>query len=804
MPDEPRIIIRPETRPHPLGLAAPRLGPAPPRKGRWRRYVDAVRDPERSWLARIGLAIAGLIGAATVLALVGTATVVAYAMSLRSSMPDAFALTAATRAQPTLVYAAGGEKLTQFEPRFREWVPLDSVPLHFTRALIATEDRRFYAHGGVDARRLVGAMVHTVRGDRQGGSTITQQLTRNLFPAEIGGARLVDRKLKEVLASREIERSNTKREILEAYVNTAPFLYNAFGVELAARTYFGVPARAMTPAQSATLVAMLKGPNQYNPIRFPERALNRRNLVLRLMGDAGDLTPAEVREQQAAPLGAHLHRQPGEHSLAPHFTEAVRTRLRAWADSRGYDVERDGLVIRTTLDLGLQREAEAAVAQRVPEIARSAGARFSRATLDAHLRRTPLFLARVAAGDSREDALAAVRREGSVVDSVREELTRLQVGLVAMEPQTGKVRAYVGSRDHVTDPFDHAGVAKRQPGSVFKAVVYAAALQRGYRPEDSVLDQAPAVDLGGGRTWRPTNAGGGASGREVTLADALAYSKNTVAAQLGMEIGPARLAMIARGMGVTSEMDVVPALALGTSPVTVLEMVGVYGTVANDGVHRAPLLIERIESASGRVLETRGGRGQQVMTRRAARTLTAMLQEVVSRGTGARARDYGATGPLAGKTGTTQRNADGWFMLMHPRLVAGGWVGYNDQRVTFERGKGGYGSRTALPVVSTFMGRVLDRLPASAFPPVPGYGEPLRASNPDSLFGRIDDPALADFDWDAYLDSYGEDPRAPVERERPEVVRPETSRPSIDPQAPPPTRRLSRTRALDEIGRAHV
>ena len=682
-------------------------------------------------------------------------------------------------------------------------MPLDSVPVHFTRALIATEDRRFYSHGGVDVRRTIGALYYTARGDRQGGSTITQQLTRNLFPAEIGGARILDRKIKEVLASREIEGANTKREILEAYVNTAPFLYNAFGVELAARTYFGIPAREMTPAQSATLVAMLKGTNRYNPIRYPERALARRNLVLSLMGDMGDLSPAEVREQQAAPLGVELHRQPGEHSLAPHFTERVRARLQAWAESRGYDVERDGLVVRTTLDLAMQRQAEAAVAERVPQVARSAGARYSRATLETHLKRTAAFRQHVAAGASESDALAALRAESAVVDSVREALTRLQVGLVAMEPQTGKVRAYVGSRDYLTDPFDHAGVARRQPGSVFKAVVYAAALQRGYRPEDNIVDQAPAVDLGNGRTWQATNAGGGASGREVRLVDALAYSKNTVAVQLGMEIGPSRLAMVAKRMGVTSEMDVVPALALGTSPVTVLEMVGVYGTIANEGIHRQPMLIERIESAGGRVLEERGSRGNQSMTRRAARILTAMLQEVVSRGTGRDARDYGATGGLAGKTGTTQRNADGWFMLMHPRLVAGGWVGYNDQRVTFNRGKSGYGSRTALPVVSTFMGRVLDRLPAASFPPAPGYGESLEPQRPDSLFGRVDDPAVAEFDWDAYLNSYGEDPRAPVERETPEIERPESERPSIDPQAPTgEARRLSRTRTVDDLREA--
>ncbi|MEM1055007.1 MAG: transglycosylase domain-containing protein [Bacteroidota bacterium] len=794
--DLPPLLIRPEKRPHPLGPGVPRLGPAPERKRWWRRYWDALRDADRPWYARLGLAMVGLAGAGTVLSVAAVIGVVVYALSLRSSMPDSFELMAATRAQPTLVYAASGEKLTQFEPRFREWVPLDSIPLHFRNALIATEDRRFYEHGGVDVRRTIGAFYYTLRGDRQGGSTITQQLTRNLFPESIGGARLIDRKLKEVLASRSIEGAHTKRQILEAYVNTAPFLYNAFGVELASRTYFGIPAREMTPAQSATLVAMLKGPDRYNPIRNPARALARRNLVLELMTDQGQLSRGEAEAAQGTPLGVELHRQPGESSLAPHFTEMVRLRLQNWAETRGYDVERDGLVIRTTLDLGMQREAVAAANEMVPRVARSGGARYSRETLNIHLRRTDAYRARLAEGSTEAEALAAVRRESAVVDSVREALTRLQVGLVAMEPQTGRVRAYVGSRDYARDPFDHAGVAQRQPGSVFKAIVYAAALQRGYRPEDRILDEAPEVDMGGGRVWRPRNAGGGASGSDVTLGDALAYSKNTVAAQLGLEIGAPRLAMIARRLGVESEMDVVPSLALGTSPVTVLEMVGVYGTIANEGVRRTPILIERIESASGRIIEQRGGQGESVMTRRDARTLTAMLQEVVSRGTGARARQFGATGPLAGKTGTTQRNADGWFMLMHPRMVTGGWVGYSDQRVTFNRGSSGYGSRTALPVVATFMGRIQDRLPFGTFAPAPGYGEAVQAMNPDSLFGRVEDPAVAEFDWDAYLNSYGDDPTDPVEHEALDIERPETERPDVEPQAPPS---VSRINAVDDL-----
>ncbi|MEL6616948.1 MAG: transglycosylase domain-containing protein, partial [Bacteroidota bacterium] len=363
--------------------------------------------------------VAGLIGLGTATGLVGAVALVAFAMSLRSSMPDTFEIMAATRAQPTLVYAASGEKLTQFEPRFREWVPLDSIPLHFTHALISTEDRRFYEHGGVDIRRTVGALYYTARGDRQGGSTVTQQLTRNLFPEEIGGVGVVERKVKEVVAARAIEGAHTKRDILEAYVNTAPFLYNAHGVERAAKTYFGVPARELTVAQSATLVAMLKGTDRYNPVRNPERSLERRNLVLRLMGEMGHLSPNEVTEAQEQPLGVTLRPQPGEESLAPHFTEMVRLRLTEWAQQHGYDLERDGLIVRTTLDLAMQREAEAVVAERIPQVARASGARYSRETLDVHLRRTDAYQVAVARGQSEADALREIRSDRALVDSVK-------------------------------------------------------------------------------------------------------------------------------------------------------------------------------------------------------------------------------------------------------------------------------------------------------------------------------------------------------------------------------------------------
>ena len=300
--------------------------------------------------------------------MLGALAVGAYAASLVARTPDAFALAEATQAQPSVVLAASGERLTQFEPAFQEWVPLDSIPGPLVDALIDTEDRRFYEHGGVDLYRTAGALWATARGRREGGSTVTQQLARNLFPAEIGRVSTAERKVKEMIAAVRIEQNHTKREILESYLNTVPFLYNAHGVEMAARTYFGTHAPDLTVAQAATLVAMLKGPSEYNPVRRPEAALRRRNLVLQLMEQQGDLTLAEAAEARQSPLGVTLREQPGTYSAAPHFTAAVRKAVEAWATPRGYDVERDGLVIRTTLEMSAQRAAEAAVTERATRL----------------------------------------------------------------------------------------------------------------------------------------------------------------------------------------------------------------------------------------------------------------------------------------------------------------------------------------------------------------------------------------------------------------------------------------------------
>ena len=767
--------------------APPRPAPPPrPSRNPFRRYWQAVTDDESTWGRRLAVALgvplmlaAGAVTAAG-LALAG------YAWSLVPEMPDAYALARATQSQASIVLDVRGERLTQFEPDFREWVPLDSIPLHLVDALVATEDRAFYRHGGVDLRRTAGAVWATARGDRQGGSTVTQQLARNLFPDEIGSASTVERKTKEALAARAIERDHTKREILEAYLNTVPFLYNAYGVEMAARTYFGTHAPDLTVAQSAVLVAMLKGPDAYNPVRQPEAALGRRNLVLGLMASQGVLDPAEAARLQAEPLGVTLHPQPSTYSAAPHFTAAVRREVEAWARPRGYDVDRDGLVIYTTLDLSMQRQAEAAVAERAARLQPAADGQWRRpprAAVDAVLQRTDAYAQARDAGQDESAALAAVRQDAALVDSAATAARRVEVSLVAVQPETGAVRVYVGSRDFAVDEYDHAGVARRQPGSTFKPFVFASALQRGYSPDDPVEGGAVTYDLGGGQTWSPV--GGDSPG---TLADALAFSKNTVTARLTNEVGPHRVALVARRMGVTSPLDVVPSIGLGVSPVTLLEMVSAYATVAGDGLRHRPRVLERVETASGTVLDSFRDDGSQALTRRDARQLLDMMRGVVDRGTGRDLRALGATGDLAGKTGTSQDYADGWFLAMRPGLAVGAWVGFNDQRVRWRSKETGEGSRTALPVVAAFLRRVQDGLPDVPFPPPPArYGPLAWDADGDSVL--VTDPDVADVTADDYEWSYGEDPFQPAPAEAPDVERPPAATPNLR-QPPPAERRI--------------
>lgn len=618
--------------------------------------------------------------------------------------------------EPARIFSADGKLLAEFKPVNREWAKLADISPHVVEALVATEDHRFYQHHGLDWRRTASAAVHTFSGDRQGGSTITQQLARNLYPDDIGRSQTLTRKLKEAITALKIEMIYTKAEILETYLNTVPFLYNAYGIEMAARTYFDKSADRLDVTESATLVGMLKGNSYYNPVINPERALERRNIVLAQMVKYGHLAPATYESLKRRPLRVDFERQLEAPGRAPHFAQQLRKWLIAWADDNDYNIYSDGLVVRTTIDSRLQTMATQAVmwqGNQLQSIANAAwGARAGCAggnpdLVHAFVRESPEYRAAKDAGVAEDEAMKRFASDRNFMRTLCENKTRMQAAFLALDPRNGYIRAWVGSRDFSQDPFDHVSQARRQPGSTFKPFVYGAAFEQGAKLDDTFIDQAVEIPLAGGELWRPEDDSP-PSGRPVTLRDGLAYSKNRITAQLMQEVGPARVARLARAMGVReSRLELVPSLALGTSPVTLKEMVSAYGTIANGGGHVEPVLVTRIEDRKGDVLaQFEPATPERVLPADAAQKLLDAMRAVIDRGTGSSIRSrFGIRGEVAGKTGTTQDNADGWFILMHPQLVAGAWVGFNDSRVTLRSDYWGQGAHSALPIVGDFFQR---------------------------------------------------------------------------------------------------
>jgi penicillin-binding protein 1A len=645
------------------------------------------------------------------------ALVLLYVIVLIPFTPSISDIRKARVDQPAQILSADGKLLAEFKPSNREWVALSDISPHMVDALISTEDHRFYQHHGIDWRRTGSAALHTFGGDRQGGSTITQQLARNLYPDEIGRAPTLTRKVKEAITALKIEAAYSKPQILETYLNTVPFLYNAYGIEMAARTYFGKSADQLDVLESATLTGMLKGNSYYNPVLNPERALERRNTVLAQMVKYGRLSPTLYETLRRKPLRVDFERQIEPPGPAPHFAQQLRKWLISWADNNDYNIYSDGLIVHTTIDSRLQSMATAAVALQgnaLQSIANGAwrgrsGCAPGNDLFKTFIRETPDYRALRTAGQSDDDALQHLSADRTFVRNLCHDKTEVQAGFLAIDPRNGQIKAWVGSRDFADEPFDHVQQSRRQPGSTFKPFVYGAAFAAGAKPTDTFIDQPVEIPLKGGEIWRP-NDDVAPSGKPMTLRDALAYSRNRITAQLMEQVGPDKVVRLARAMGVRdSTLDAVPSLALGTSPVTIKEMVSAYSTIANDGMYLEPRMVTSIEDRNGNVLaQFEPASPERALPAAADRTLIDVMRDVVNRGTGAAIRSrFGIRADVAGKTGTTQDNADGWFVLMHPQLVAGAWVGFDDGRVTLGSSYWGEGAHTALPIVGDFYQRAL-------------------------------------------------------------------------------------------------
>jgi penicillin-binding protein 1A len=696
-------------------------------------YFKSTVDPTVSWAVRVKSLIKAMIATAAI----GAVLFVAYAIVLIPFTPSIADLRKAKAETPSILLSSDGKELAVFKRMNREWVELDEISPYVVSALIATEDHRFYEHHGVDLKRTAAGILRTLQGDPEGGSTLTQQLARNLYPEEIGRKRTITRKLKELITALKIEYAYSKKEILLTYLNTMPFLYNAFGIEMGARTYFDKPAAKLDVLESATLIGMLKGTSYYNPVLNRDRALKRRNVVLSQMAKREVLSKAEFDRLKTRPIRLDFERQPEPFGTAPHFAAYVRKWLIDWADRNDYNLYSDGLVVYSTIDSRMQEFAEQAVSRQMQVLQAASdiekGVRRDRMIststhahpgprrpvqpvglvwrtrsdlLDAFVRESAAYRAAVGEGMAPELALKQIKGDAGFMARLSADKTRLETGFVAVDPTNGHVKAWVGSRDFAIDQFDHVAQAKRQPGSTFKPFVYGAALEKGMSPETRFTDDAVEIPMGDGSVWRPSDVSG-PSGRQMTLREALAYSKNTITAQVMQEVGANKVASFARRLGVNqSALDPVPALSLGTSPVTLLEMVSAYSTIAGGGEFHKPVLVSRILDREGKVLDTFTSDSKRVMSGKTAYDLTDMMRSVVNQGTGRAIRtQYGLRADVAGKTGTTQDNTDGWFILMHPHLVAGAWVGFNDARVTMGNSRWGEGARTALPIVGDFYRR---------------------------------------------------------------------------------------------------
>ena len=796
-PDAPRVA-RGDGDSRRVRLAPPPGPAAPPRP----------TGPAAARRRRVGRALAVVLGVIGV----GVALGVGVVLYLGQDLPSLEQIENPRNLLATQVLTADDVELARYyDGENRTWVGLDEMSPLVPQALIATEDRRFFDHWGVDMY-AIGAIVKdfVTKGDARGASTITMQLARNLYREATGfkiGERSVVRKAKEILIAVRIERTYTKPEVLEAYLNTVPFLYNAYGIEAAAQTFFSKPAAELDASESATLIGMLAANARYNPCLAPggtsaecldaegevltesqnQAAVTRRNVVLTNMRSQGVIDEAAYQQSYGSPIRLAFDVYSHEDNLAPHFAEVLRLWFRDWAEENDYDPYEDGLVIRTTIDSRMQALATEAVQEEMDQLqgivdrgwgsaANPFGRWWSRntAVVNEYIAGTDRYTQ--AAGrpwsgrpaDLDKGILAALRQNQTFMDSLKTERTRVEAGLIAMDPTSGQVKAWVGGRNFVLNKYDHGGQARRQPGSTFKLFVYATAFNNGYSPESPV--SGGAFRWG---DWVPQNAGGSSYGY-MSLSSGLQSSVNTVAARITKHFGQAEIARTAYQMGIRTPLELKPqtidcthnrtlrqfgltcqpgqkfvtvsverwaqscppfgakdndcyarSIGLGTQDVSLLELVTTYATVANYGVYHGPTLeeerpanadvppqivlaVDRIEDRYGNVIEDFTPVAREVLNPSTAYTTFDAMRAVVTGGTGRGLNGFKGVGPLdvAGKTGTTQENADGWFIGMTPQLVVGSWTGFDDRRITYPSTSIGQGGRTGLRNVGAFLSRL--------------------------------------------------------------------------------------------------
>jgi penicillin-binding protein 1A len=629
--------------------------------------------------------------------------------------PDPRQLDAFQPRQTSKLFAADGRFIAELGLERRTLIKLGDIPKSVQEAFIITEDKRFYDHAGIDWTRVFGALAADVvhRNFAQGFSTLTMQLARNIFTEQISREKTMTRKLKEAKVARQIEQNYPKTKILELYLNQIYLGNGAYGVETAAQHYFGKSVRDLNLAEAATLAALPKGPERYNPRRYPDRAIQRRNTIIGLMRKEGVISDADARLAQAYPLQLARKAESGE--LAPYFVEFVRRQLEQQFGDKIYT---DGLKVYTTLDIEMQQAAERNLERQIKAIESGKYGAFKHITMEQ-------YEARNANGDN----------EGNTVPNS----PYLQGAVISMDPRNGAIRALVGGRDFDDSKFDRATQALRQPGSTFKPIVYADAIHNGRSASYILNDSALTVPQINGQEWTPQNYDLKSMGN-IPLREALYLSRNLATIRLGMELGEQSVIDEARKFGITTPIPPYPSIHIGSADVYPIEMVAAYSAFATLGVRAVPTAVLKVENAKGETIWESNPARFETMSREEAWLMVDMMKDVVRRGSAASVWASGFHIPAAGKTGTTNDGTDVWFIGYTPDLVTGVWMGFDRPQKIESNAQGG---RLAAPAWTSFMSEIYQRRPSPPDWPRP---DGLVVREVDRVTGLLRSPFCPDSD----------------------------------------------------------
>ncbi len=651
------------------------------------------------------------------------------------------------------LYTSDGVLIGKYYKENRTPVEYDSISPAVIDALVATEDIRFYKHSGVDFRSLISSLVSTASGDRRGASTITQQLAKNLYSTRnrkseglikyIPGVRTIIFKLKEWITAYKLENYYSKEEILTLYLNTVPFGSNTFGIKTASIRYFNKPVGNLQVEEAALLVGMLKATTTYNPIRNPEKSLERRNTVLSQMEKYEYLTPEEFKKYSQRPLKLNPGSLDEGSNGGSYLRSAVSRYLEKWSEDNGYDLYTDGLKIYTTIDSRLQKHAEEAVKSQMKALQK----RFENVwgnenpwrTSDGKeiidfpekaAQRLPYYDLLKKKYNNNSDSINYYLNKPkkmkvfnwsgekevvfSTIDSIKYYAKILNTGMMTLDPFNGHIKVWVGGIDHKYFNYDHVNQAKRQAGSTFKPFAYLAALESGMNPCDTYTDKPvsiPFENKGKTEYWEPKNADYSFSGREMSLRQAMGKSVNSITAQITQDVGAENVVKFAHQCGIESDLKAVPSVSLGPNDVSVFEMVRAYGTFLNKGIKSEPILVEKITDQDGNLIEKFESEQKRSLSEEIAWLMLYMLRGGMDEpgGTSQALWEWDLwknNNQIGGKTGTSSDYVDGWYMGVTKDLVTGIWVGCDERSVHFKTSQTGEGSRTALPIFGKFMEKV--------------------------------------------------------------------------------------------------